>query len=478
MNLYTLPDKVQETPEAAEIADVAPARIMEIDIGEPLPAIAAFDAERGKRYQRVLCLARLHTQPLGVVEFTLSSDEIDPESCAGHIWDVLSGQINEHLRRDNLPPVTKLEAGGLPATGTPLCIEERERFLATAPFASVIVPTHDRPDFVQTCLHALVDQHYPHYEVIIVDNAPSSNVTADFMREHYGDIPWVRYVREDRPGVSWARNRGIMAARGEILAFTDDDVVVDQYWLAELVRGFSRAENVACVTGQILPLELETPAQFWYERYGGSYWFMWSSRSSWWSTRHVFDLKEHRMKEPLYPYRAGQFGCGASMACTAAFVRGIGGFDPALGGHGPSRCAQDIAVLFQVVVRGYTLVYEPTSVVYHLNRREYAALRRQIYNYGIGMTAFLTRSLLNRPRLLFDFLPRAGVEFFHLLTSRGAGRDEPAATYPKELRVLKLKGMLYGPLAYVQSRWMTRKLRSGGPNLDAPPAHETLEREQ
>ena len=165
------------------------------------------------------------------------------------------------------------------------------------------------------------------------------------------------------------------------------------------------------------------------------------------------------------------------MACTAAFIRSIGGFDPALGGNGPSRCAQDIAVLFQVITRGNRLVYEPTSVVYHLNRREYKALRRQIYNYGIGMTAYLTKSLLDRPRLLFDFIPKAFVGFFHHLTSRPAKGSVPVATYPKELRVLRLKGMLYGPLAYLQSRWAMRKYRRAEPKLDKAAIRATLVKE-
>jgi hypothetical protein len=71
-----------------------------------------------------------------------------------------------------------------------------------------------------------------------------------------------------------AHNRGLTKARGEIVAFTDDDVVVDSLWLIELARAFEFADDVACVTGLILPMELETPAQFWLEnsiRYNKGY---------------------------------------------------------------------------------------------------------------------------------------------------------------------------------------------------------------
>ena len=86
-----------------------------------------------------------------------------------------------------------------------------------------------------------------------------------------------------------------MVARGNILAFTDDDVIVDPYWLVGLVRGFSITEHVACVTGLILPAELETQAQFLFEEYCGF------TRGF---IRRVYDLKENRPKLPLHPYIA------------------------------------------------------------------------------------------------------------------------------------------------------------------------------
>jgi cellulose synthase/poly-beta-1,6-N-acetylglucosamine synthase-like glycosyltransferase len=268
-------------------------------------------------------------------------------------------------------------------------------------------------------------------------------------------------VREDRPGVSWARNSGMMVARGEILAFTDDDAVVDPYWLIELVRGFSRASDVACVTGYNLPLELETPSQFWYEEYGGARWFQENGGTPWGFTRRIFDLKEYRPATALYPYRAGMFGCGASMAFTTPFLRSVNGFDPALGGNGPARCSQDIAVFFQVITRGYKLVYEPASLVYHLHRRKYSELRKQIYNYGVGLTAYLTKSFLDNPRLLFDFITQLVCAPFVLLSTRSP-RSKKSTLYPKELIRVKRKGMLYGPLAYLQSRRMMRKVHKAG----------------
>ncbi len=449
-----------------QVPDFVPARMVEIELGQPLPALIAFDDRTGRHYQRAFCLIRLHTRPLGVVELQLGESEIRADEYARHIWRALSANINEHLRQDGLPPATGLDAAGLPSPGTPGCIEERERFLVDAPFVSVIVPTRDRPDQIPTCLRSLLTLHYPQYEIIVVDNAPSTNATADFIQQNYGDVPRVRYLREDRPGRSWALNCGMMAAMGEILVFVDDDVVIDHYWLVELVRGFSVASNVVCVIGYILPLELETPAQFWYEEHCGSCWFQEDGGSCWGLTRSIFDLAENHPKTPLYPYRAG-FGGGASMAFTAAFLRSVGGFDLALGGNGPSRWAQDLAAFFQAIIRGHKLVCEPAAVGYHLHYREYQRLRKQIYNYGIGLTAYLTKSMLENPRLLFDFIPKVLFAPSFILRAMASKDSKRLTHYPKELVMVKLKGMLYGPVAYLQSRWMVRNMRKAFAPVEA-----------
>jgi GT2 family glycosyltransferase len=427
-----------------------PVRILEVEISQPLPNVPAIDEKTSHYYQRARCLVRLHTQPLGLVEFSLDENGIDADEYAAHIWRSLQVQINEHLRQDGLTPVTGLDATGLLSLDTHRCIQEREEFLTDAPFVSVIVPTHDRPDRISECLPSLLSLHYPHYEVIIVDNAPGTNAIADFIQQRYRDVPQVRYIREDRPGPSFARNCGMMIAKGKILAFADDDVVVDRYWLVELVRAFSLAEDVVCVTGLVLPLELETPAQFWFEEYGGF------SKGC---NRRIFDLKENHPKKRLHPYSAGSFGTGASMAFTAAFLRSVGGFDPALGGNSAVKCSQDIAAFFQVITKGYKLVYEPAAILYHLHRREYTALQKQMYNYGVGLTAYLMKCILDNPAILFDFVTKVPYGIFFILSNRSPKNIKKSSDYPKELTKLELRGMFFGPFAYLKSRKDMRNLR-------------------
>ncbi len=443
-----------------------PARVIEVEIGQPLPDVPACDAQTDRHYQRALCLVRLHTQPLGLVELQLDEHGVSAEEYAAHIWQALSEKINTHLRQDHLPALTVLSARGVSNPGTPACLEERARFVAQAPFVSVIVPTRNRPEQVRRHLRSLLALHYPRYEIIVVDNAPSSAATADLIQQTYGNVPRVRYVREDRPGSSWARNRGMMAARGEILAFADDDVVIDRYWLVELVRAFSRADGVACVTGLVLPVELETPPQFWIEEYGGF------SKGF---TRHIFNMIENHPKTPLYPYTAGRLGTGASMAFTTAFLHSIGGFDPALGPGSPSQGGEDLALFFQAITQGYTLVYEPASLAYHPHHREYAGLRKQIYNYGVGLAAFLMKNILDNPQLLVDFVTKVPYGLYFALSARSPKNSKKSKNYPQELTMLERKGMLYGPFAYLYSRWTMRNIRKDFEPAEAVPTSTAAE---
>jgi glycosyltransferase involved in cell wall biosynthesis len=451
---------------ATQIPELEPARILEIELDQPLSALSALDEKTGRLYRRALCLIRLHTQPLGVVMFKFDEQGISASACAQHIWHCLSAEINAHLRQDSLPLVTELNEAGVPSSTIPRCLEERERFLAQAPFVSVIVSTRDRPEWIQSCLRSLLTLRYPHYEVIVVDNAPKTSATADYIQQTYSDTPQIRYIREDRPGLSWARNCGINAAKGEILAFTDDDVVVDTYWLVELIRAFSVADNVAGVTGMILPLELETPAQFWFEEYIGLSW------TPTWFSRRILDGKRH-----VYLVRPGEHGGGANMAFTASFLRSVGGFDPALGA-GRKAGGEDHAALFQVIVQGHKLVHEPASLVYHLHRRDYPALQKQIYHYGTGFTAYLIKSILDNPQLLLDLVTKLPFDFISTLNSWLSKNRKKSSHYPKELNRLELQGRLYGPLGYIQSRWEVRSKRETrarvevmDPSIDAKETH-------
>ena len=124
----------------------------------------------------------------------------------------------------------------------------------TFPFISVIIPTHNRSELLRQTVHTLLEQDYPddRWELIIVDNASTDNtwtVVEELMLEH----DRVRGLREDRKGAHFARNLGAIAASGDILYFTDDDMLADTAMLRNLLEGFEADPRVASVTGKVLP---------------------------------------------------------------------------------------------------------------------------------------------------------------------------------------------------------------------------------
>jgi glycosyltransferase involved in cell wall biosynthesis len=152
------------------------------------------------------------------------------------------------------------------------------------PFTSVVIATRDRAELLRRCLETLERVTYPSLEVVVVDNAPSSDETAQLVAAAAGHPLDIRYAVERRPGTAVARNTGLGLAKGEIVAFIDDDVLVEPGWLEALVGGFSAAQDVDCVTGRVLPVSVEAPEQSWFDRWAGF------SKGS---ERTVYDLGEH-----------------------------------------------------------------------------------------------------------------------------------------------------------------------------------------
>ena len=436
----------------AEASTFEPAAMLDVEISQALPAERPVDAVTGREYRRALVLVRLHARPLGVIELFADGDGegIGADRLARGIWGALRPKINEHLRADGLPEVRELTPAGLANDGTAPCVEARESFLACAPFVSVVIPTHNRPEQVVALVRSVLASEYPpaSYEIIVVDNAPNSNATAESIERSFGDTAGdtaaVRYVREERAGSANARNCGLVRARGEIVAFADDDELVDEHWLTEMVRGFGVSDDVVCVTGLVTPMESETPAQGWFEQFGG-----YCKEQC---ERRLFNLTDHRAESPLYPYNIGIFGAGGSMAFRRSILLESGGFDTTLGPATPTLGGEDIDAMLRVILEGHSLLYEPAAIVRHPPYREYAQLRRQIEGYGTGLTACLFKNVVTKPRLLPGFIGKLPRGLLFAFSSRSPHHAGKQASYPKELTRLEIKGLLYGPLAYLRSR--------------------------
>jgi GT2 family glycosyltransferase len=417
----------------------------ELDLDAPLPPLGAASQGREARL-----LARVHTRPLGELRIAVPAGGLTPAEVADVAWESLSDRVAAHLAEDGQPVPDRLGPEGLPhSEGRPACLAGRDREL---PRITVVIATRDRTRSLVETLSSLAGSDYGDFDVLVVDSAPSS---PDTRQAVHAGAPWpfpLRYVATSTPGLGFAHNLALACGTEEIVAFTDDDVQVDRYWLAAIGAAFGDPE-VGCVTGLILPTELETPAQFWLEQSGGF------SRGY---ERRRFSLR-HPAPEPTFPFAAGRFGSGANMAFRASWLRGAGGFDPATGAGSPARGGDDLQAFLRVILDGAALVYEPAAIIRHAHRREYDGLRRQAFGYGRGLGAYLTAALWARPALLGPMLRRSGPAMRHLLAADSVKNRGKEPDFPSELTWLERAGLLTGPFAYAVSRWRYRRLGPQAP---------------
>jgi O-antigen biosynthesis protein len=298
------------------------------------------------------------------------------------------------------------------------------------PSVTVAVCTRDRPEDLARCLDALAQLRYPALELLVVDNAPATGDAQAVVAAR----PGIRYVLEPKPGLGWARNRALAEATGEILAFTDDDVVVDAGWIDALVTAFEDDPAVGAATGLILPLELDTPAQRLFEDY------------------RSFGRGDRRLRAQVPPGSesvaaryglTGSFGAGASMAFRRGLLDELGRFDPCLGPGTLCRGGDDLEMFFRVLKAGYALVYQPSALVRHRHRRSMEALFDQIRDHGISFSSYVARSAAAYPderwalaRLWVWWLAKLG---YRVLIPRGVPRGTM-----RRLALAELEGLLRG----------------------------------
>jgi glycosyltransferase involved in cell wall biosynthesis len=266
------------------------------------------------------------------------------------------------------------------------------------PFVSVIVATRNRAALLAETLDAVVAQRWPRdgFEIVVADNGSvdATRATVEAVANR-GDAPAVRYLHVTAPGKSAAINHAITEARGELLAFTDDDVVPEPLWLERLAAAFeqTRADFVA---GRILPnWETEPPRWLSPALYG------------------VLAVPDNGTeRQHIRPGMSqGVMPIGANMAVRAAVVARIGGWRTDLGKlDGTLRTGEDHEFFLRLLAAGCTGAYEPTARVRHFvpaERLERSYFRRWMYQNGRDVARVeadyppRTRRLLGVPRYLW-----------------------------------------------------------------------------
>jgi cellulose synthase/poly-beta-1,6-N-acetylglucosamine synthase-like glycosyltransferase len=232
------------------------------------------------------------------------------------------------------------------------------------PYVSVIVPVRDGESTIADCLDAILATDYPpdRREIFVVDNG-SSDGTAGLIKARP-----VGYLREEEPGVSNARNRGIAESRGEILAFVDADCRVEPQWLTELVRPFENPD-VGSVAGDLQHAPPTTAAERQAARMLGNW------------QRFAFT------SNPAYPITA-------NAAYRRDVLELIGPFDPHL------TRAQDVELGLRFQERsGRRLAYAERATARHRHRTTQRGFFRQQlgWAYGAGLVGAKFEAMGGRP---------------------------------------------------------------------------------
>lgn len=236
-----------------------------------------------------------------------------------------------------------LESKGRPGAGI---IEERARVSMTnvLPFVTVIIPNHDGIGFLDRCFSSLSQTDYPksNYEVILVDNG-SEDQSIEYVKKKF---PWVRVLALNRNyGYTGGNNRGVHLAKGELVAFLNNDTAVDSKWLRELVNVMLFDNRVAICGSQVVLLDKPDHIQYsggFLNLVGGALFYPF-----------------HRSKPDRDFYLVGSI-CGASFLIRKTVFETLGGFDESF-----FMYSEENDLCLRAWICGYRVVYVPRSIVHH-----------------------------------------------------------------------------------------------------------------
>lgn len=357
-----------------------PWKVLHLELNEGIPALPL-----APEYEGLFVVFWWHSIPLGHQEISAAQLPMPATQVANLVLQTITPIVGCYLLeqgfKGDLPVVSVNNSRNmLPDFHALMALEQpldklRERWTQPVGVSvSVVVCTRNRLEQLAQCLRSLQNLSQPPHEIVVVDNAPNSDTT----RLLIAQMPGIQYVLEPRPGLSVARNTGIRHSTGDIIAFTDDDVIVHPDWITRLQQSFHHPKVMAA-TGLVLPAELETEAQLIFEK--GLEGFSQGYLPLIFDTQ-FFEQSQHQ-GVPVW-----DIGAGANMAFRRKAFELVGDFDERLGA-GASGCSEDSELWYRLLAEGWLCRYEPTAVVFHYHRSDLDSLKQQMYQYMRGHVAAL-----------------------------------------------------------------------------------------
>lgn len=300
---------------------------------------------------------------------------------------------------------------------------------------SIIICTHNRAHALPACLdsvaasiaHAAVGADA---EIVVVDNASSDDTRVSLARWAAAQPAiTLQIVHEPKKGLSNARNAGIRAARGDVIAFTDDDCHFTPEYVQRLLAYYAADDTPVMRGGSVylgdptdLPLTIKLTPE--------------ASRRS-------------RASNSTRSYNLGDSLLGCNMALRRADALRIGDFDARLGAGGAIPAGEDIDYVMRAYLDGLTIAYEPDLVVHHFHGRKTPEQARALKrNYDIGGGALFAKYMFTHPQFLLPFY----WDVKNILMRACGLRDHlhPSDSHPNKIRW------------YMRGMWLFYSLRLRG----------------
>jgi GT2 family glycosyltransferase len=243
-------------------------------------------------------------------------------------------------------------------------------------YVSVVICTRNRPDTLGQALESVAECEYPSFDVHIMDQSTDdqSQKVVEAIAARFTHKLKINYHHLEKAGLSRAYNLGIAASTGEIIACTDDDVVVPKDWVAQIAKAFGGDQQAGLLYGQVL------------------------------IPKSLIEAERNGLVVPSLPIpryarmikggtRYKVFGMGANYALRRSILDRVGPFDEALGGGGPLRSSQDFDFAYRVYRAGYAVILVPDVKVDHYGSRTGEQWPGTMKAYGVGDGAFYSKHI-------------------------------------------------------------------------------------
>jgi glycosyltransferase involved in cell wall biosynthesis len=215
------------------------------------------------------------------------------------------------------------------------------------PMCSIVICSYNGGSTVASCLRSMQQLRYPSYEVVFIDDGSTDN-TQEILKE----FPWVRNIRQSNMGLSYARNVGMNAARGEVVVYTDSDCEADEDWLYYLALSLVRSGYAGMGGPNLIPDE-----------------------GSW--VADCVGLAPGGPTHVMIDDRTAEHVPGCNMAFYTAILKQVNGFDPQF-----RKAGDDVDLIWRIQNVGRSIGFSPAAQIWHYRRNTVRAYLKQQRGYG------------------------------------------------------------------------------------------------